>query len=187
MSLDGLATDHAHVEQAEDVVDRFVALALHAFALLRHSGAFFFGILRQPLRVLLGALLPLAIRLFEFSRRYRAPVLGDQTAPPPLARQSRITLEHLQRLARRPAGAVEFLLATLLDIHVAGLSLVVGLEVLADLPQKAVGVGERRVLRLRRWRRQGDTHECTKRDPAHTKLDASGMMVVLRASENWKF
>src|SRR5262245_201658 len=180
MPLDGLATDHAHVEHSEDVVDRFVALALHAVALLRHSGAFFFGILRQPLRVLLGALLPLAIRLFEFSRRYRAPVLGDQTAPPPLARQPRITLEHLQRLTRRPAGAVEFLLTTLLDIHVAGLSLVVGREVLADLPQKAVGVGERRVLRLRRWRRQGDTHGCNTRDPEQSKRTATGTVVVLR-------
>ena len=179
MPLDRLAAEHADVEHAEDVVDRLGALAL---LLVRALASSICALLRwifcQPPRVLLGALLPLAIRLLEVSRRHRASVLGDQPAPPPLARQTRITLEHLQRLARRPAGAVELLLATLLDVHVAGLSLVVGLEVLADLLKKAIGVGKRRVLRLRRRRRRSDTHECDERDPAHIKIDASGMTKV---------
>src|SRR5439155_10212721 len=109
---------HPYVEYAEDFVDRFGALTLFSFVLASLPAALFLGVLRELPRVLLGVLPPLAIHFLEIARRYGPPVFGDQPPPPSLARQSRVALEDLQQLAGRPSGAVEFLLTTLLDVHV---------------------------------------------------------------------
>jgi hypothetical protein len=51
---------------------------------------------------------------------------------------------------------------------------------LADLLKKAVGVGKRRVLRLRHRRHDCDAHKRCERDPAHIKIDAPGVTKVLK-------
>ena len=143
MSVDGLATQHPHVVDAEDVIDglRHFAAVLVPLAVLARP--LFLRLRRQAARVLLGLLLPFAILLRELVIGNGPAVLRDESFPARLAWQARIVLEHFHRLAGRAATAVELSLAPRLDEAVAALQRLVGLKTLLDLGEKGCRVRKR--------------------------------------------
>jgi hypothetical protein len=92
---------------------------------------------------------PFSIAFLQFGRRDRPPVFGNHPRPATLAWQTRIALDDLHRLARRLAGAVEFLFTARLRVRVTALPLVVRFQMLPNFLKKRLLFRERPLLRRR--------------------------------------
>jgi hypothetical protein len=91
----------------------------------------------------------LAIRVRKLVRRHAFAVFLDETSIPVLTGKSRVHLEHLHRLAGRPARSVQLLLGAPFDEHVSALPLLIGCEFLLHLRGKSVELRKRPLLRGR--------------------------------------
>ena len=81
-------------------------------------------------------------RLSQLVLFHATAVLLDQAPVTFLAREFRVDLEHLHRLAGLAARTVDFVLGASFDVRVAALTLLVGREVFFDLGGESVVVGE---------------------------------------------